>query len=245
MLPQASDDDGRVIRDSGTSRPAAGPDGRNGPKPFILPDKGASSHAEDCKKTCRLLPKGRWFDAPSFFAGGLGLNVTREKERMLGEARKAALSYQCLVGRTTRIVCDDGFEVAIRWRAENFAHLCGLDYYADDHRRRSLPARRLYVDLLARKRISPKRVAPTGDANWLKAKADVIAGAFELDKAELVVESGNSRVRLYFGGSAWHLGLGRDDNGLYYPKSLKKGPTSDERKPGTSLHYVRSIDLLS
>ena len=91
------------------------------------------------------------------------MNVTREKERMLGEARKAALSYQCLVGRTTRIVCDDGFEVAIRWRAENFAHLCGLDYYADDHRRRSLPARRLYVDLLARKRISPKRVAPTGD----------------------------------------------------------------------------------
>ena len=152
------------------------------------------------------------------------MNVTREKERMLGEARKAALSYQCLVGRTTRIVCDDGFEVAIRWRAENFAHLCGLDYYADDHRRRSLPARRLYVDLLARKRISPKRVAPTGDANWLKAKADVIAGAFELDKAELVVESGNSRVRLYFGGSAWHLGPGRDDNGLYYPKSLKKGP---------------------
>lgn len=173
------------------------------------------------------------------------MNVTREKERMLGEARKAALSYQCLVGRTTRIVCDDGFEVAIRWRAENFAHLCGLDYYADDHRRRSLPARRLYVDLLARKRISPKRVAPTGDVNWLKAKADVIAGAFELDKAELVVESGNSRVRLYFGGSAWHLGLGRDDNGLYYPKSLKKGPTADERKPGTSLHYVRSIDLLS
>ena len=212
---------------------------------YLLPDKGASSHAEDCKKTCRLLPKGRWFDAPSFFAGGSGLNVTREKERMLGEARKAALSYQCLVGRTTRIVCDDGFEVAIRWRAENFAHLCGLDYYADDHRRRSLPARRLYVDLLARKRISPKRVAPTGDANWLKAKADVIAGAFELDKAELVVESGNSRVRLYFGGSAWHLGLGRDDNGLYYPKSLKKGPTADERKPGTSLHYVRSIDLLS
>ena len=30
------------------------------------------------------------------------MNVTREKERMLGEARKAALSYQCLVGRTTR-----------------------------------------------------------------------------------------------------------------------------------------------
>lgn len=102
------------------------------------------------------------------------------------------------------------------------------------------------MSICSRGSVSLRRgVAPTGDANWLKAKADVIAGAFELDKAELVVESGNSRVRLYFGGSAWHLGLGRDDNGLYYPKSLKKGPTSDERKPGTSLHYVRSIDLLS
>ena len=45
--------------------------------------RGASSHAEDCKKTCRPLPKGRWFDAPSFFRGRVGL------ERRQGEGAHA------------------------------------------------------------------------------------------------------------------------------------------------------------
>lgn len=174
------------------------------------------------------------------------MNVTKEKERMLREARKAAGSYQRLVGRTTRIVCDDGFEVTIRWKAKNFAHLCGLDYYADDHRTRPLPSRRLYVDLLSSKRISAKRVAPTGEASWLAAKADMIADAFDLEEANLVVESGDSRIRLYFGGSVWHLGLGRDaGTGLYYPQSLRKGPTDSAGKTGMKLHSVKRIEYVA
>lgn len=57
MLPQASDDAGHIVRDSGTSRPAAGPDGWNGPKPLIFPGRGVPSRAEDYKKTCRLTLK--------------------------------------------------------------------------------------------------------------------------------------------------------------------------------------------
>lgn len=162
---------------------------------------------------------------------------------MLREARKAAGLYSRLAGRTTRIVCVDGFMMSIRWRAVNFAHLCGLDYYADDNRTRPLPARRLYVDLLSSKRISPKRVAPTGDVEWLSAKADVIADAFNLEKADLVVESGNSRIRLYFGGSVWHLGLGRDNGtGLYYPQSLRKGSTDAAGKTGTKPYRIERIE---
>lgn len=162
---------------------------------------------------------------------------------MLREARRAAESYRRLAGRSTRVICDDGFEVTIRWKAENFAHLCGLDYFADDRRTRHLPARRLYVDLLSSKRISPKRVAPTGDVNWLKAKADVIAVAFNLGEAKLVVESGNSRIRLYLGGSIWHLGLGLDkDTELYYPQSLRRGSTANAAKTGTTPHCIKRIE---
>lgn len=116
---------------------------------------------------------------------------------MLGEARKAARLYANLVGTITRIACDDGMTLDIQWKASNFAHLCGLEYYADDNRTRRLPARRLYTDLLSGHGISVKRVAPTGDARWLARKTDVIASAFALNDASMVVESGNSRIRLY------------------------------------------------
>lgn len=77
------------------------------------------------------------------------MNVTEAKRRMLGEARKAARLYANLVGTITRIACDDGMTLDIQWKASNFAHLCGLEYYADDNRTRRLPARRLYTDLLS------------------------------------------------------------------------------------------------
>lgn len=117
------------------------------------------------------------------------MNVTEAKRRMLGEARKAARLYANLVGTITRIACDDGMTLDIQWKASNFAHLCGLEYYADDNRTRRLPARRLYTDLLSGHGISVKRVAPTGDARWLARKTDVIASAFALDDASMVVES--------------------------------------------------------
>ena len=69
------------------------------------------------------------------------MNVTEAKRRMLGEARKAARLYANLVGTITRITCDDGMTLDIQWKASNFAHLCGLEYYADDNRTRRLPAR--------------------------------------------------------------------------------------------------------
>lgn len=159
------------------------------------------------------------------------MNVTEAKRRMLGEARKAARLYANLVGTITRIACDDGMTLDIQWKASNFAHLCGLEYYADDNRTRRLPARRLYTDLLSGHGISVKRVAPTGDARWLARKTDVIASAFALDDASMVVESGNSRIRLYMGNTVWCIGLGRSgEDGPYYPQSLRKGNAAKEKK---------------
>lgn len=167
------------------------------------------------------------------------MNVTREKQRMLGEARKAALLYARIAGHVTRFSCSDGFTLSVRWRPDNFAHLCGLEYFADDRRARRLPGRRLYADLLSGKRISPQHVAPTGEARWMSRKADVIATAFDLDAVEMIVESGNSRIRLYMGNETWCIGVGYDEeNDVYYPQSLRKGPALVEKKTGTNEHAV-------
>lgn len=80
---------------------------------------------------------------------------------MLGEARKTTRLYANLVGTITRIACDDGMTLDTQWKASNFAHLYGLEYYADDNRTRRLPTRRLYTDLLPDHGIPVKRVAPT------------------------------------------------------------------------------------
>lgn len=157
------------------------------------------------------------------------MNVTEAKRRMLGEARKAARLYANLVGTITRIACDDGMTLDIQWKASNFAHLCGLEYYADDNRTRRLPARRLYTDLLSGHGISVERVAPTGDARWLARKTDVIASAFALNDASMVVESGNSRIRLYMGKHSL----------VHRPRKKRRGrpllsaiPTQGERGQG-------------
>ncbi|MSG01450.1 hypothetical protein GKF79_24965, partial [Escherichia coli] len=91
----------------------------------------------------------------------------------------------------------------------NFAHLCGLDYYLDDSKRCRLPPRKLYEDLLRGRRISPKRVSPHGDVQWLKKKADVLTDAMDMSKVTHVVVSGNSRIVLYAGNEVWCIGLGR------------------------------------
>ncbi|WP_288922995.1 hypothetical protein [uncultured Bifidobacterium sp.] len=170
------------------------------------------------------------------------MNVTEEKQRMLGEARKAAVLYARIAGHVTRFACSDGFTLGVRWTPDNFAHLCGLEYFADDRRTRRLPGRRLYVDLLSGKRITPRRVAPTGDARWMSRKADVIAEAFDLESVRIIVESGNSRIRLYMGNKTWCIGVGYDEeNGVHYPQSLRKGPALGEKKTGTTEHVV--IDM--
>ena len=123
------------------------------------------------------------------------MNVTEAKRRMLGEARKAA-DYTPISSERSENRVRRRDDAGHPMEGSNFAHLCGLEYYADDNRTRRLPARRLYTDLLSGHGISVKRVAPTGDARWLARKTDVIASAFALNDASMVVESGNSRIRL-------------------------------------------------
>ncbi len=154
---------------------------------------------------------------PLFFGKGGAVNITKMKEYALAQAHAAALLYhERLEGRATRIHCEDGLALVIVWDEGNFAHLCGLDYYLDDSKRRRLPPRKLYEDLLKGRRISPKRVSPHGDVQWLKKKADVLTDAVDMSKVTHVVVSGNSRIVLYAGNEVWCIGLGRmrDENGI-------------------------------
>lgn len=137
---------------------------------------------------------------PYFSAKGGAVNITKTKEYALAQAHAAALLYhERLEGRSIKIHCEDDLTLAIVWDAGNFAHLCGLDYYLDDSKRCRLPPRKLYEDLLRGRRISPKRVSPHGDVQWLKKKADVLTDAMDMSKVTHVVVSGNSRIVLYAG----------------------------------------------
>lgn len=164
---------------------------------------------------------------------------------MLGEARTAAFLYSRIAGRVTRFSCSDGFVLDVRWEPDNFAHLCGLEYFANDRRTRRLAGKLLYADLISKRHISARRVAPTGDARWMSRKADVIAGAFKLDDVRIIVESGNSRVLLYMGNETWCIGVGYDEeNNVYYPQSLRKGPALVQKKTGTVEHTVVDMTIV-
>ena len=182
---------------------------------------------------------------PLFFGKGGAVNITKMKEYALAQAHAAALLYhERLEGRATRIHCEDGLALVIVWDEGNFAHLCGLDYHLDDSKRRRLPPRKLYEDLLKGRRISPKRVSPHGDVQWLKKKADVLTDAMDMSKVTHVVVSGNSRIVLYAGNEVWCIGLGRMRDGRYYPQSLVKKSFDEVRKTGTVTHIVAAVETM-
>ncbi|MBV3121308.1 hypothetical protein KSY59_02965 [Bifidobacterium longum] len=163
----------------------------------------------------------------------------------MAQAHAAALLYhERLEGRSIKIHCEDDLTLAIVWDAGNFAHLCGLDYYLDDSKRCRLPPRKLYEDLLRERRISPKRVSPHGDVQWLKKKADVLTDAMDMSKVTHVVVSGNSRIVLYAGNEVWCIGLGRMRDGRYYPQSLVKKSFDEVRKTGTVTHIVAAVETM-
>ena len=132
----------------------------------------------------------------------------------------ALLYHERLEGRSIKIPVND-LTLAIVWDS-NSAHLCGLDYYLDDSKRCRLPLRKLYEDLLRGRRISPKRVSPHGDVQWLKKKADVLTDAMDMSKVTHVVVPGNSRIVLYAGNEVWCIGLGRMRDGRYPQPLVKK-----------------------
>lgn len=172
------------------------------------------------------------------------MDVTKAKKAMLGAARTAAPRYLKLVGMTTTFVCKDGFRLPVRWEASNFAHLCGLDYFTDASRTKRYPYAKLLEHLLRGKRISERQVAPNGDARWLPCKADVLANALDLDKADAVVESGNSRIMFYAGTTIWCIGIGHDHaGGYYYPQSLVRKSYEKAMKPDTTAHPVDHVEM--
>ena len=173
------------------------------------------------------------------------MNITKTKEYALAQAHAAALLYhERLEGRSIKNHCEDDLTLAIVWDSGNFAHLCGLDYYLDDSKRCRLPPRKLYEDLLRGRRISPKRVSPHGDVQWLKKKADVLTDAMDMSKVTHVVVSGNSRIVLYAGNEVWCIGLGRMRDGRYYPQPLVKKSFDEVRKTGTVTHIVAAVETM-
>lgn len=171
------------------------------------------------------------------------MDVTKAKKSVLAAARKAAPGYAMLIGMTTTFVCSDGFRLPVRWEASNFAHLCGLDYYVDASRIRRYPYARFHEHLMEGRRISERQVAPSGDARWLGYKAEVLANALDLDDAEAVVESGNSRILFYAGNTVWCIGIGYDrGGGYYYPQSLVRKSYENAMKPGTKIHPVDHVE---
>lgn len=156
----------------------------------------------------------------------------------------ALLYHERLEGRSIKIHCEDDLTLAIVWDSGNFAHLCGLDYYLDDSKRCRLPPRKLYEDLLRGRRISPKRVSPHGDVQWLKKKADVLTDAMDMSKVTHVVVPGNSRIVLYAGNEVWCIGLGRMRDGRYYPQPLVKKSFDEVRKTGTVTHIVAAVETM-
>lgn len=204
------------------------------------------SHAEDCKTWLFISGGTSGSDVPPLFFGkGGAVNITKTKGYALAQAHAAALLYhERLEGRSIKIHCEDDLTLAIVWDAGNFAHLCGLDYYLDDSKRCRLPPRKLYEDLLRERRISPKRVSPHGDVQWLKKKADVLTDAMDMSKVTHVVVSGNSRIVLYAGNEVWCIGLGRMRDGRYYPQSLVKKSFDEVRKTGTVTHIVAAVETM-
>ena len=173
------------------------------------------------------------------------MNITKTKEYALAQAHAAALLYhERLEGRSIKIHCEDDLTLAIVWDSGNFAHLCGLDYYLDDSKRCRLPPRKLYEDLLRGRRISPKRVSPHGDVQWLKKKADALTDAMDMSKVTHVVVPGNSRIVLYAGNEVWCIGLGRMRDGRYYPQPLVKKSFDEVRKTGTVTHIVAAVETM-
>ena len=204
------------------------------------------SHAEDCKTWLFISGGTSGSDVPPLFFGkGGAVNITKTKEYALAQAHAAALLYhERLEGRSIKIHCEDDLTLAIVWESGNFAHLCGLDYYLDDSKRCRLPPRKLYEDLLRGRRISPKRVSPHGDVQWLKKKADVLTDAMDMSKVTHVVVPGNSRIVLYAGNEVWCIGLGRMRDGRYYPQPLVKKSFDEVRKTGTVTHIVAAVETM-
>lgn len=172
------------------------------------------------------------------------MDITKAKTDMLVVAREAAHSYARLVGMTTTFVCHDGFRLPVRWESSNFAHLCGLDYYTDGRRVRRYPYATFYEHLIAGRRISIRQIAPSTDPRWLADKARVLVAAMDIENADAVVESGNSRIVFYAGTEVWCVGIGHDrENDYWFPQSLVRKSYEKAMRPGSVVHAVDRVEF--
>lgn len=173
------------------------------------------------------------------------MNVTELKQKALDEAARTVTDYSRLVGKVTRIECEDGFVLPVLWQAGNYAHLCGLDYWKDASRIIGLPSKRFYFDLLLGKHISVKNVSPSGNPKWLAGKSEILHKAVcHILDSDAVVVSGNGRVDYYVGTDEWVFGISFDKNRkTWYPKSLRKDSYQTVMKPNTPVHVVSAANI--
>lgn len=171
------------------------------------------------------------------------VNLSKEKEAMLRTDRIAQRSYDRLRRKGTSVIIrDDGRTYDIIWPKHCFMHLCGFNYFTDKVKTRRASSAQFYDDLQHGK-VSSSRVDYTNSRKTTLEKSQVICEAMDIHTATHIVESGNSRVLIYFGQNRWCIGLDRVES-EYVPTSLRKESILSRNviKTGTFAHTIARID---
>lgn len=162
-------------------------------------------------------------------------STTEEKERLLRLSRRYQSLCQKLVDRgSSTIVCADANHTrfTVLWRKEQYAHLCGWEYYKDKAKRIPGPRKQFY-DLLRKGVRLENRVKPTDPyahidepgrkpdtLKWTREKHRVLPMALALTSATKVVVSAKGYAAIFFGNNEWALGLLPTDGDAYVPRTL-------------------------
>lgn len=170
-------------------------------------------------------------------------DYSREKAAWLaylaGEPREAYRRLNANGTLTYEFVSDSGGRgsLSLRFPLAAFAHLCGFEYYKDEHKGRRAPQERFFHDLPS-SGFNPARVDYTHRVGHppvpfakrrenTRRKIAVAAIAFgRMEQASHVVESAKSTLAIFVGESDWALGVRKATNGrgeeleYYVPVSL-------------------------
>lgn len=172
----------------------------------------------------------------------------RDKRSLLKLIMPAAKYFnEYLIGRNTKIICENNETYRINWEKQNFMHLCGLRYQKPSGHHHIVQAEVFYDDLLSHK-LSIKNIGFTHtNTGILKSKCQVILPALQLDSRTnlltIKAPANKANVTLYIGNTGFALGLLEKliNDGEYIPSSLRK---QDVNSPNLRLSETSPIRVL-
>lgn len=174
---------------------------------------------------------------------------TRSIDQMLPDFRRAASIYSMLVKHGhTYLDCENGVRYEILWECNRFRHLTGLEFYRKDKsggKSYQEPARRFFDDMLKGK-FKEVDIRYREGRKLASDKSRVICDALMFRNATHVVQSTNSAIIVYFGGTEWALGLVHDESGLRYrPASLRQQSVFDKDVLKPNTRPLRILHIIS